>query len=232
MKKFFKNAQESMTVGLKKLDAKVVGHKIEEDPEYIELDKRFNEVSEKYDRLRDAVNQINQTFKDDEKVFLKLNDVMNNVFGEGKGDFKAVTSACNNVSTNLYPEYVQRPLNDALNQLKNLNDVKKKRKDALILYQDAQSKLEHHKSQNKDTTSIEEEVNTKKQKYEELHKQFMDGTNEIYAAREETCKKIYAGLTYYYTSVNKLISEELQRVASENSVTINESDFKEITPSA
>ena len=170
------------------------------------------------------------------KVFSKLPDVLNSSVAEEsetKVDYSKVTAACNKVDGTLFKQYVAEPLKQGLEQTRHLKDLREKRVSARINYESANKIYNERKAKGKDTQEQlekhEKEVNDKKTKYEELNKEFLDGAKQVYENRNETVKKSFAALTYYYTSINKLINDELTATCSTYNITINDGDYTAIT---
>lgn len=234
MKAFLAKTQEKIQAANNKIAAQVTGVKLEEEPEYTETSKHLDEVHEKFTKMNESVNQVSNIFKENSKVFSKLPEVLNStVAEENKVDYSKVTAACEKVHSQLFKSQVSEPLKLALEQTRHLKELREKRVSARINYENANKIHNERKAKGKDTPEqlekAEKEVNDKKTKYEELNKEFLEGAKQVYENRNETVKKVFAALTYYYTSVNKLINEELTSTCSTYSITVNDSDYTPIT---
>lgn len=236
MKAFLAKTKESIQAANNRIAAQVVGGKFEETPEYTEVSKHLDEVHEKFQKMSESVSQVNSIFKENQKVFGKLPEILNSSVAEGeenKVDYNKVTAACEKVNNELFKKYVSEPLKQALDQTRHLREVRDKRVTARAIYENANKLQEDRKAKGKETPEnlekYDKEVEEKKTKYEELDKEFLEGAKKVYEDRNETVKKVFAAFTYYYTNVNKLINEQLTSTCSTYSITVNEGDYTPIT---
>lgn len=234
MKGFFDKAKDKIQAANNKIAAQVNGVKLEETPEYQEISKHLDEVHDKFTKMNQSVNQVNSIFKENQKVFSKLPEVLNSsIAEENKVDYSKVTAACQKVDSELFNKYVCEPLKEAIKETGRLKDLREKRVSARINYESHHKILEERKAKNKDTPEQiekqEKEDNDRKTKYEELDKEFQEGAKKAYESRNDTVKKVYAALTYYYTNINKLINEQLTSTCSTYSIAVNDSDYTPIT---
>ena len=236
MKAFLAKTKESIQNANNRIAAQVAGSKLEETPEYTEVSNHLDQVHEKFQKMNESVNQVNSIFKENQKVFSRLPDILNSSVAEGeenKVDYAQVTAACEKVNSTLFKQYVSEPLKLALDQTKHLKEVRDKRITARLSYENSNKIYEERKAKGKDTPEElekkEKEVNDKKAKYEELDKEFLEGAKKVYDDRNETVKKVFAAFTYYYTNVNKLINEQLTQTCSTYSITVNDGDYTAIT---
>ena len=236
MKAFLAKTQEKIQAANNRIAAQVTGVKLEETQEYTDACKHLDEVHEKYQKMNESVNQVSGIFKENKKVFEKLPDILNSSVAEGeenKVDYKNITAACEKVNSDLFKKYVSEPMKQALEQTRKLKDLREKRVTARITYENANKLQEERKAKGKETPENlekhQKEVDDKKAKYEELDKQFMEGATKAYEERNETVKKVYAALTYYYTNVNKLINEQLESTCKTYNIAVNDGDYEAIT---
>ena len=236
MKAFLAKTKEQIQAANNRIAAQVAGGKLEETPEYTEASKHLDEVHEKFLKMNESVNQVNSIFKENQKVFSKLPDILNASVAEGeenKVDYSNVTAACEKVNSTLFKQYVSEPLKQAIDQTKHLKELRDKRVTARLVYDNANKLQEERKAKGKETPENlekhQKDVDEKKAKYEELDKEFLEGAKKVYEERNETVKKVYAAFTYYYINVNKLINEQLESTCKTYSIALNESDYEKIT---
>lgn len=236
MKAFLAKTQEKIQAANNRIAAQVAGGKLEETPEYTEASKHLDEVHEKFQKMNESVNQVNSIFKENQKVFGKLPDILNTSLvedEENKVDYKNVTDACEKVNATLFKKHVSEPLKQALEQTRHLKELRDKRVTARITYENANKLQEERKAKNKETPENlekhQKDVDDKKAKYEELNKEFLEGATKVYEERNETVKKVFAAFTYYYTNVNKLINEQLESTCKTFSIAVNDGDYEAIT---
>lgn len=235
MKAFLAKTQEKIQAANNRIAAQVAGGKLEETPEYTEASKHLDEVHEKYQKMNESVNQVSGIFKENQKVFAKLPEILNTSVAEGeenKVDYAKITAACEKVHTTLFKKYVSEPLKQALDNTRHLKETRDKRVTARITYENANKLQEERKAKGKETPENlekhQKDVDEKKTKYEELNKEFMEGATKAYEERNETVKKVYAAFTYYYTNVNKLINEQLESTCKTYSIAVNDGDYEAI----
>ena len=224
MKKFLKGTKENLTV----LSAKV-GHKTEEDPEFLEKEKLLKEVDDKLQRLQTATNAITKNFNDNKSVYSKLTSVMGASMGKDEIEIPAVSKALTDAHVSYLPKNAIAPLNAALTEVKRLKDIREKRKNAYVLLQSSDKSLAEARSKGKDTTHIESENETKKAKYQDLHQQFMDGVTELYENRNSIYKQVIAATVFYHNQVYRLICDELENACTLHDITFSDYDLAPIS---
>ncbi|OHT02705.1 hypothetical protein TRFO_30166 [Tritrichomonas foetus] len=231
MKKFLKQTKNAVTVSTSNVKAKVTGHKAEEDPDFMDKNTKLNEIEERLQKLLEAVTTVNSIFKENQKVFAKFNSVLASTMTDeepARADTTPIATACTNAYVTCVPKYALAPLNEAISTVKNLKDIREKRKHNLVLLQNDEKNLSEAQSKSKDTAQLEAETQARKAKYEEFHNQFIAGVDELYDNRVKLYKKVIAATTFYYSEVSKVINVELEKSLDKYNVTVDSSEYQPV----